>query len=297
MSNASDPDTSRNGAAVRFMIGASALVAATSLIAKTLALDTPEQPGIHPLQVSAGRFVFAFAAVSLVLLSMPRVRLSFAGANWRWHAARSLCGWLGVTAMFAAVAKMPVAEATSISFLSPLVTMALAALILRERLGLQKLVAAGLALAGAALILKPGTDAFQASGLLALAAAAFMGLESIFIKRLSDTEPALRVLIINNAIGVLLSLTAASLVWHWPSGEQWILLVALGLVMVCAQAAFIQAMKRGEASLVIPAFYSVLVFAAVYDFALYEVVPDPIAGLGAAFIVVGALLLSWQSTR
>ena len=67
--------------------------------------------------------------------------------------------------------------------------------------------------------------------------------------------------------------------------------------MVYAQVAFIQAMKHGEASLVIPAFYSVLVFAALYDFALYRVVPDPIAGLGAAFIVAGALLLSWQRTR
>ena len=143
----------RNGAAVRLMTGASALVAATSLIAKTLGLDGLEQAGLHPLQVSAGRFVFAFTAVSLVLLCVLRVRPSFSGANWRWHASRSLCGWLGVTALFAAVANMPMAEATSISFLSPLVTMALATLILRERLSLQKLIAAGLALAGAALIL------------------------------------------------------------------------------------------------------------------------------------------------
>ncbi|TQV66464.1 hypothetical protein [Aliiroseovarius halocynthiae] len=44
--------------------------------------------------------------------------------------------------------------------------------------------------------------------------------------------------------------------------------------MVLGQSLFIQAMKRGEASLVMPAFYFVLVFAALYDFALFGVWPS-----------------------
>ncbi len=274
------------------MIAAGALVAMASLLAKTLGLTLSEQPGLHPFQVSAGRFVFAFVTVFVVLLLLRNSRPTIKGANWKWHISRSICGWLGVTAMFTAVARMPVADATAISFLSPVVTMGFAVLLLGERLGFRKMIAAGVALAGAILVLKPGTDAFQIAGFYALAAAGLMGLEAIFVKRLSDTEPALRVLIINNGIGSLVSLAVASLFWIWPSATQWFFMVALGLVMVSGQAMFIQAMKRGEASLVIPAFYSVLVFAALYDFALYRVVPQWTALVGAAFIMSGALDLA-----
>lgn len=280
-------------AAILFMLGASALVAACSLIAKALGLPAADQPGLHALQVSAGRFVFALAGLVSFLLLAPRaVRPSFAGARWRLHVARSVCGWLGATAMFGAVARMPVSEATAISFLSPLVTMGLAVLLLGESLRLRKLVACGLALCGAALILRPGTDAFQAAGILALAAAGLMGLESILTKRLTDTEPALRILVLNNAIGAVVSLAVASAVWIWPSPSQWGLLVALGLVMVCGQALFIQAMKRGDASFVMPVFYTVLVFATVYDLALYGGLPTPLGLVGALLILSGALLLA-----
>ncbi len=292
MSSPSDKQLTAGRAAIAFMLGAGALVAMTSLLAKTLGLDMLGQPGLHPFQVSAGRFVFALAVLCLFVLPSRERHPSLAGANWGWHVARSMCGWLGVTAMFAAVTRMPVAEATAVSFLSPLVTMGLAVLLLGERLGLTKVIAAASALLGAALILKPGTDALQIAGLFALAAAALMGLEAIFIKRLSDAEPALRILLINNAIGALVSLTAASAFWVWPSATQWLLLIALGAVMVCGQAMFIQAMKRGDASLVIPAFYSVLVFAALYDFVLYRVVPSWIGVLGAGLIISGAVLLA-----
>lgn len=278
------------------MVAAGLLIAATSLIAKRLGLETDAAGALNPFQISAGRFVFALVALGLFLAVAPQSRPSLKGANWTWHLLRSLCGWLGVTCMFAAVARMPVAEATAISFLNPLITMGLAVLILGERITVRKYIAAGLAIAGALLILKPGTGAFQPASLLALAAALFMGVEAIFIKRLSDTEPALRVLLINNTIGAAVSLTVAGFAWTWPSGEQWMLLIALGIVMVCGQSLFIQSMKRGEASVVIPAFYTVLVFAACYDFVFYGVLPTWIAAIGAALIVAGALALVVQNS-
>ena len=194
--------------------------------------------------------------------------------------------------MIAAVARMPVAVATAISFLSPPLTMGLAVLMVGERLSPRKIIAAVLALAGGMLILRPGTDAFQVSGVLALGAACFMGLEVIFIKKLSDVEPATRILFINNLIGATVSVAAASLVWQSPGAQAWALLAARGVVMITAQAMFIQSMKRGEASLVSPVFYAVLAFAAVLDFVFYGVLPTPFTLTGAALIVSGAVLVA-----
>lgn len=82
-----------------------------------------------------------------------------------------------------------------------------------------------------------------------------------------------------------------------PSAAQWAALAALGLVMACAQACFINGMARADASFVAPFSYATLVFAAVYDFAVFGVVPDWVTVLGAAIILIGAAVLAWRETR
>lgn len=281
--------------ATLLMVGASALIAATSPLAKELGSGGGEGQGLHALQISAGRFVFALLALIALLAVSPRLRPTFEGARWGWHFARAMCGWLGVTCLFAAVTQMPVADATAISFLSPIVTVVLAAVMLGEGIRLRTLGAIVLAVAGAVLVLRPGSGVFQSAGMFALAAAALFGAEAIFIKKLSDAEPALRILVVSNAICAGAAGLVALLVWVWPSPVQWLLLMALGTVMVLGQALFLQAMRRGEASTVIPVFYSVLIFAALYDWTIYAVVPKQAALLGAALIVLAAMMLTRPS--
>ncbi len=279
--------------AIGAMLAAAALIAVTTLLAKVLGrgLTGPE---LHPLQVSAGRFGFAFLALLPVLAwRYP----GFRGAAWPLHLGRSLCGWGGVTSLFAAAALMPLAEATAISFLSPLCTMLLAILLLGERVGVWRWSAAGLALVGALVLIRPGSAAFQPAALIALLAAGLMGLEAIFIKRLAGREPPVRILVINNAIGAGVAATAAAFVWTAPAPAQWGLLALLGVTMVTAQAFFIQAMKRADASYVMPFFYATLIFAALYDLALFGERPELAALGGALLIVTGALLLAWRERR
>lgn len=277
--------------AMVLMVMASALFAGTSLIAKILGQPLAGAAALSPFMVSAGRFGFAFCALLAFVALRPNLRPKFRGARWDLHLARSLCGWSGVSCMFTAVARMPVAEASAISFLNPIVAMGLAIAFLGENLTARKICATVLALAGALLILRPGGEAFQPAALFALAAAGLMGIEGYFIKRLSDSEPALRILLINNAMGAAIALSVALSLWQMPSAQQWGFMALLGVVMVCGQALFIQTMKRAEASAVLPVFYSVLVFAALYDRVLFGVTPALSAILGAGLIVSGALLL------
>ena len=275
------------------MIASCALIAATTLMAKALGRGV-DGSALHPLQVSAGRFCFAFLAL---LPIVAWLRPGFRGARWAIHLGRSLCGWAGISCLFAAAALMPLADATALSFLSPLITMLLAIPLLGERVGPWRWGAAGIALCGALILIRPGSDVFQAAALIALAAAVFLGLEAILIKRLSDGEPPIRILTINNAIGATVSLAAASLVWVAPTSQQWAVLALLGITMLSAQTFFIQSMKQGDASSVMPFFYATLVFAAVYDFVVFGDLPTFAGVIGAGLIVGGALLLAWREHR
>jgi drug/metabolite transporter (DMT)-like permease len=274
------------------MIAATALIAATTLLAKALGTATLGPP-LHPLQVSFGRFLFAWIAIATtVAVLRPRLERP----DFRTHVARTVCGWTGATLMFAAAAMIPLADATAISFLNPVFCMILAIPLLGERVGPWRWLAAAIALGGALVLLRPGSGALELGAALAFCAALAMGLELIFIKRLSGRERPLQILFVNNSIGLAIATLAALTVWQAPTPAQWAGLAALGFAMACAQACFVNAMARADASYVTPFSYLTLVFAALYDAALFGVLPDLVSVTGAAVIIAGAALLAWRES-
>lgn len=276
--------------AVALMVLATLFIAGTMLAAKALGTDVLGAP-LHPLQITHGRFAFALAGLLCVAAVMrPKIR----AVNVKLHLGRTAFGALGVTLMFAAVAFIPLADATAISFLNPVFGMILAIPFLGETVGRVRWAAAAIAFAGAVVLLRPGPDSFQVAALLALGAAVALGFELIFIKKLSGREPPLQILLVNNVIGWLLISTVMIPYWAPPTGAQWAVLVALGLMMACAQTCFVNAMARADASYVTPFSYLTLIFAALYDWAIFAVVPDWVSAMGAAIIVSGAALLAWR---
>lgn len=284
-------DGKSNPAAIGFMLAATAFIAGTTLLAK---MAGAEPAGLHPLQISQGRFLFAF----LVFWSAAAVvRPRFTPPAWRLHGLRTLAGWSGVTLMFAAIQLIPLADATAITFLNPVFAMVLSVVVLGERAGPWRFLAAAIALAGALILIRPGPGTFQPGALVALAAAAVMGMEVMMLKFLTGREKPFQILLINNSFGLVIASAAAVFVWQWPSPRQWLILAGLGLTMASAQALFTQAMRRADASFVLPFSYTTLVFAAFYDLAVFDVLPDGLSVLGAGVILAGGLLLAWREGR
>lgn len=278
-------------AAAGFMLLASALVAGTTLLAKVAG-----EAGLHPLQISHGRFLFAFllfAGTALV------TRLSLERPALHIHALRSFSGWLGISLTFAAIQFIPLADATAISFLNPIFAMMLAIPILGERVGPWRWAAAAIALLGGAILLRPGSGALEFGALLALAAALSMGFEVTVIKFLTGRERPLQILLINNFFGLGIATIAVVTfgVFQMPEPRVWLVLAALGAMMALGQTCFIQSMRRAEASFVTPFFYATLVFAALYDGLFFGVWPRPMSLLGAGVILLGGAVLAWREGR
>ena len=272
---------------------ACAFIAATTLIAKTLATSQFGAP-MHPFQIVFGRFLFAFLAFAL---ASAILRPALQRPHLPLHLARTLGGWAGLTLMFASVAHIPLADATAISFLNPVFGMILAIPLLGEKVGRWRWGAAGIAFVGAVILLRPTPDSFQPAALLALGAAVILGFELNIIKKLTRRENPFSILLINNAIGVCIATFAVLWVWFWPTPAQWALMAALGCAMAVAQTCFVNAMARADASFVAPFSYGTLIFAAIYDILFYSVVPDTITVLGAGIILAGAFLLAWREGR
>jgi drug/metabolite transporter (DMT)-like permease len=282
-----------NALAAALIAVATAFIAATTLMAKALGSDALG-PALHPLQISHGRCLFAFMALCCATLAL---RPAFARPHWGLHIARTTFGWGGVTLMFAAVAYIPLADATAITFLNPVFAMILAIPLLGEKVGPVRWLAAGMALFGALILLRPTPESFQPAALLALGAAMVMGMELIFMKKLSRIEGPFQILFFNNMLGLIIATMAVVAFWVQPTGAQWAVLAALGLSMALAQTCFINAMARADASFVAPFSYGTLIFAALYDVVFYKVIPDAVTLIGAAIIISGAILLAVREAR
>ena len=272
---------------------ASAFIAGTTLFAKFLATGALGPP-LPALQISHGRFLFAFLIIGGVFLwrGKPLETPAF-----RMHFGRSLFGWAGISLMFASTAFIPLSDATAISFLNPVFGMVLAVFFLGEIVGRLRWVSAGISLTGAVILLRPTVSSFEPAALLALGAALFFGAELILIKRLTNREPAAQILLMNNLLGLLISTVAVSVVWQMPSARQWVALAAIGGLMAIAQMCFVNAMARSDASFVSPFLYFTLIFAALYDAVVFGVLPGFISLLGMGIILAGAVLLAGRGAR
>ncbi len=279
--------------AMLLMILATSFIAATTLLAKALGTDALGAP-LSPLQITHARFLFAALSLgSAALVLRPR----FGKVNLKLHIIRTTCGAVGVTLMFASVAFIPLSDATAISFLNPVFAMAFAVFLLGEKIGPIRWSAAGIALIGAFILLRPGSGAIAAGALLALGAALILGLEVIFIKRLSRLERPFQILLVNNAIGLCIASLAVIAVWEMPTPAQWGALAGVGILMALAQTCFLNSVARADASFVVPFSYGTLLFAALYDALVFNVIPDGISFLGAGIIIAGAAMLAWREAR
>jgi drug/metabolite transporter (DMT)-like permease len=272
------------------MLTATAFIAGTMILAKMLGTDSLG-PALHPLQISQGRFIFAFLALGTVAAV---IRPTFDKIDWRLHIGRTLFGWGGVTLMFAAVAYIPLSDASAISFMNPVFCMIFAIPLLGEKVGKWRWLAAAMAFVGALVLLRPGAGSFQLGGLIALSAAIIMGLELILIKKLADRERPFQILLTNNALGLCISTLAVLPFWTMPTGLQWAALAGLGCLMAAAQTCFINAMARADASFITPFSYMTLLFATLYDALIFDVIPDAVSWIGAGIIITGAALLAWR---
>lgn len=296
MKPAALPLVAAPGAAIRaalMMALCCACVAGSTFFAKMLGSGAAGEP-MHPFMVVFGRYLFALVAILPFAL---HARERMGGSPWRLYIGRSIFGTAGVAGLFTAVAMIPLADATAISFLNPVFAMILAVLFLGERVGRWRWGAAAVSLAGGVLVIRPGAGTMEPGALIALAAAIFIAAEIIFTKVIARTESVLRGLIGVNLVSTIITFVAAMFVWRAPTAEEWMLMAAVGWAMVAAQTLFMSTLRIVDSSFATPFFYGTLLFAALYDALWFGVIPAPLSFLGAALIVIGAVVLAVREAR
>ena len=246
----------------------------------------------------ASQIVFLRAGVGLLLV-LPwawRRRAAFRGLDRPGlHVFRILLSAVTLTTSYFAVARLPLALYTAVNFTRPLILMAMAALILGERIGARRWMAGIAGLAGVLLAVSPGNVAWNL-GLAALMVTVVTGTGAVVVTRqLRGTAPVVMMAFYTGGLAVL-SAPVAAVAWEPVAGAHLLPLLAVGVLTQTGQYCFLRAHWLGDAGVLAPLGYLSLFLAALVGFAVFGEVPTRETVAGAA-IILGATLLVAEPRR
>jgi len=218
------------------------------------------------------------------------------------HALRSGLGAAAMFASFAAVALLPVAEATLLAQLTPVFMALGGVLLLGEQFSLYRAGAIGLALAGMAVLVLPGLESGEGRGNLAgYALGALSALLTagalLTVRRISRTETAGAIAFYFILISALAGLATLPLGWAPLTGTTLSLLVLSGLFGGAAHIAMTLALRYAEASRLAPFEYIALAWPVLADWLLFDLPVSSSFLLAMPLLVSGVALASLEGRR
>jgi drug/metabolite transporter (DMT)-like permease len=198
--------------------------------------------------------------LSLVFFVPTLIKLgagAFRTAHPWAHVVRVIFATLGVQFFVGALAAgVPIAQVVAIDMTSPFIVIVAARLILGERIGPHRALAAIVGFAGGMLILAPWSDSFTAYSLLPLGAAAMWAGSSVMTKQLAGVERPESVTVY--LLALLTPINAAFLfastgfdfgaAFALPGGTVLWVVVALAALTAAAQYLLTLAYARADAS-------------------------------------------------
>jgi drug/metabolite transporter (DMT)-like permease len=186
---------------------------------------------------------------------------------------------------------------TSLSFTVPIFATLLAMVVLGEVVRLRRWVAMFCGFAGALVILRPGLAEIDLGSLLVLLSAAVWASALTVIKVLSRTDSSITITCYMVILMAPISLVPALWVWQWPTGEQLLWLVAIGVVGTLGQLIMTQALKEAETSVVMPFDFFKMIWASLLGFLFFAEVPTLFIWIGAGIIFASTSYIAYREHK
>jgi drug/metabolite transporter (DMT)-like permease len=232
------------------------------------------------------------------------------------HLLRGLMVVFANLMFFLGLAAVPLAEATAIFFVSPLVITIFSVIFLGEKVGPLRWLAVAAGLAGALIILRPGTASFQPASLFPLAAAFGYAALHTLTRKIGATEKASTMafyiqftfIAVSVSVGLSVgdgrfsgtgdpSLDFLLREWVRPTERDLLIMAGIGLASACGGYLISQAYRQCEAALIAPFEYIALVLAIIWGVSFFDEWPDAVSWMGMTFILASGLFVFWRESR
>jgi len=250
---------------------------------------------LENFQIGFFRVVIGFLAILPFVAGggLTRLRTRHHGV----HFVRAVFGLLAMYCSYYAIARMPLADYTGLSFTKPLFATLLAIAILGETVRWRRWTATLVGFFGVLVMVRPGAGTFHPAALAALTDSFSVAFLVTLVKRLPATETPLTMLFYFGLFATVMSIGPAIYSWQWPTVLEWLLLIGVGVLGALSQMFWIRAFRAGEASAVAPFDYLRLPIAATIGFVGFSELPTIWTFIGAAVIVASTLYIAHREAQ
>ena len=238
-------------------------------------------------QVMWARFFFHLLLAMAIM--GPGLLAGLRSGRWHLQVARSLLILLTTSLFFTGLQTVPLATASAILFLTPLIVTLLSIPLLGEKVGVRRLAGVLVGFAGALVIVRPGFDAASVGMLLVIGASITNSFYQLVTRQVRHYDSANTTLFYTAIAGTVVFSTIAPMDWRPPGGFDWLLFVAMGIFGGLSQLCLIRAFRLAPAAVVSPFSYVGLIWATIFGFIVFLDLPDVWTISGAALIVGSGL--------
>lgn len=141
------------------------------------------------------------------------------------------------------------------------------------------------------LILRPGFREIDFGTWVILSGAIFIAISKLMTKSLTRSERPSKIVAYMSLALTFISFVPAVFVWTWPTLELWLWLITIGSIGSLAHVIQAQSFKEGDVTLVEPAGFLRLIWAAAVGYIIFGEIPQIWSWFGAAIIMLGVILL------
>lgn len=259
-----------------------------------VAIKLAERGGASVGEILFFRQFGACLLVAAVIAAGPGLR-SVATGRLPAHILRAVVGLTAMTFTFTGIVALPLAEATTIGFTVPIFATILGALVLREPTGWHRWAAVAAGFTGVLIVAQPSGAHFPLWGAgCALAGALGTAGVTILLRQIGRTETALTTVFWFSALSLLpLSIVYVQAAQPHPM-TTWACLAAVGTLGGLAQIAMTNSLRLGPVSVVVPMDYSSLLWATLFGWLVFGMLPAAATWIGAPIIVASGLYIVWR---
>lgn len=252
------------------------------------------------------RSFFALVPVLLWLAYARPLSAAFRTNNLKGHIRRGLIGSTGMFLGFTALLFLPLPDATALSYAAPLLSVVLAAIMLKEVIRMYRWTAVFIGLIGVVIMLLPSltlgsgpsADGHLKGTVFALLGATCAAFAMIEVRRLTSTEHTGAIVVYFSLTTTLMSLVTfvggyfyPEYAWAWPSARDFGVLALIGIFGGIGQILLTHCYRFADASIIAPFDYTSMIWALLIGWLVFEQVPERMVLIGAVIVMCSGIFV------
>lgn len=257
--------------------------------------------GVPVGQLVFFRSFFALIPV-MIFLGVRRELASGFKTQKPWsHVLRGTLGTSGMFLIFFGLTRLPLPEATTIHYATPLFVVVFSAVFLHEKIRLFRWTAVLVGLLGVLIIMWPRLTVFSSGdmamrpategALAAFAACIVAAAAQLLVRTLVRTEASATIVIYFSLVSAAIGLMTIPFGWVSLDPVGFITLVGAGIAGGIGQILLTESYRHAEISTVAPFEYSSMVLSIAVGFAVFGDIPTPEMLIGGSIVVAAGIFI------